>query len=155
MLHLIPAPLHRLALRVGHRLRKRWYRVTGRSATGVSVIGIDDAGRILLVRHGYGSGRWALPGGGVGRNEDPHACARREMGEELGCELDDLKLVGQFDDLFYGAPHHNLVFTCRFVGDPAADGREIVEVGWFARDGLPPDVVRFVFDRLAHAFPRG
>lgn len=119
------------------------------------MIGIDDAGRILLVRHGYGSGRWALPGGGVGRNEDPHACARREMREELGCELDDLQLAGEFDDLFYGAPHHNLVFTCRFVGDPAPDGREIIEVGWFARDGLPPDTVSFVFDRLAYAFPDG
>ena len=153
MLHLIPAPLHRLALRVAHRLRTRWRRWARPQTAGVSVIAVDEAGRVFLVRHAYGSGRWSLPGGGLGRKEDPADCARREMREELGCELERLEPTAQFDEVLYGAPHRAFVFTARFAGEPRADGREIVETGWFALDALPPDLVSFAAYRLRLAFP--
>jgi ADP-ribose pyrophosphatase YjhB (NUDIX family) len=53
------------------------------TAFGASVIAQDAQGRVLLVRHSYMWG-WALPGGGVGRNEPPEAAAIREMQEEVG-----------------------------------------------------------------------
>jgi 8-oxo-dGTP pyrophosphatase MutT (NUDIX family) len=153
VLHLIPAPLHRALLRLAHPLRKRWHRLTKRPTAGVTVIGLGEGGEVLLVRHAYGSGRWSLPGGGLGRREDPHACARREMREELGCDLADLALAAQIDETLYGAPHRSFVFTARFAGEPRADGREIVEIGWFARDAMPPDVVRIAIRRLKLVFP--
>jgi 8-oxo-dGTP pyrophosphatase MutT (NUDIX family) len=153
MLHLIPAPLHRLALRLAHGLRARWRRVVKPKTAGVSVIGVDARSRVFLVRHSYGSGRWSLPGGGLGYNEDPHACARREMREELGCELDDLALAAQFEETLYGAPHRAWVFTARFVGEPKLDGREVIDSGWFALDALPPDLVSFAEYRLRLVFP--
>lgn len=152
MLHLIPASWHRQVLRVGHRLRKRWRRASRRPGGGVSVIGIDAKGRILLVRHSYGSGRWALPGGGLRHGEDPAACARREMREELGCELEQVELAAAFDEELFGAPHRAWVFTARFVSEPRPDGREIVETGWFAREDFPPDLVSFARHRLKLAF---
>ncbi|MBO0750441.1 MAG: NUDIX domain-containing protein [Porphyrobacter sp.] len=153
MLHLIPAPLHRALLRVAHRLRRRWRRLAGPQTAGVSVIGIDEAGRVFLVRHAYGSGRWSLPGGGLGQHEDPEACARREMREELGCGLERVELAAQFDETLYGAPHRAFVFTARFAGEPKVDGREVIDSGWFALDALPPDLVSFAAYRLKLAFP--
>jgi ADP-ribose pyrophosphatase YjhB (NUDIX family) len=152
MLHLIPAPLHRALLRLAHGLRKRWRRLAKRPSGGVSVIATDEAGRVFLVRHGYGSGRWSLPGGGLGRDEEPRACAEREIREELGCALADVALVARFDEVLHGAPHRAFVFTARFVGEPRADGREVIETGWFALDALPPDLVSFAAYRLTLAF---
>lgn len=153
MLHLIPAPLHRLGLRIAHRLRKHWRRLTKKAGAGVSVIAVDAAGRVLLVRHGYGSGRWSLPGGGLGRGEAPEACARREMREELGCGLEDLQLVSRFDEQLYGATHRAFVFTASLAGEPRPDRREVVEIGWFRRDALPPGLAGPALRRLRLAFP--
>jgi 8-oxo-dGTP pyrophosphatase MutT (NUDIX family) len=153
MLHLIPAPLHRALLRIAHRVRKRWRRIARTQSAGVSVIALDGADRVFLVRHSYGSGRWSLPGGGLGYDEDPHACARREIAEELGCALADLALAAQFEETLHGAPHRAWVFTARFAGEPRPDGREVIDSGWFALDSLPPDLVSFADYRLRLAFP--
>lgn len=141
MLHLIPAPIHRALYRVAYRVRARWRQFTGRQSLGVAIIAHDDEGRVLLVRHSYGSGRWALPGGGRGRREDPADCARREMREELGCELTDLTFFEISHRKLHGAPNRTHVFTARLDRDPRPDGREIVDVGWFGLDALPPDIV--------------
>jgi len=152
MLHLIPAPLHRMTLRLAHRLRARWRRIVKPRTAGVSVIALDAQGRVFLVRHSYGSGRWSLPGGGLGYDEDPYACARREMREELGCALDDLILAAQFEETLYGAPHRAWVFTARFADEPQLDGRELIDSGWFALDALPADLVSFAAYRLRLVF---
>ncbi|MEU8438529.1 NUDIX hydrolase [Streptomyces sp. NPDC029216] len=50
----------------------------------------DGAGRVLLVRPGYGEpGRWLLPGGGVDSDlgETPRAAAAREVREEIGLDV--------------------------------------------------------------------
>jgi ADP-ribose pyrophosphatase YjhB (NUDIX family) len=153
MFRLIPAPLHRLALRIAHPLRERWLRWRKPQTAGVSVIAVDPQERVFLVRHSYGSGLWALPGGGLGRGEDPRACAHREMREELGCALENLELAGQIEEILYGAPHTGFVFTARFAGEPRIDGREVIDSGWFALDALPADLVRFAAYRLELAFP--
>ena len=152
MLHLIPAAWHRAALPWAHRLRKRWRRLVRRPTAGVSVIGLDERGQVFLVRHSYGSRHWALPGGGLGRGEEPLACARREMREELGCEIERVERAAEFEERLFGAPHHAFVFTAHFVGEPRADGREIIETGWFAREDFPADLVSFARPRLKLAF---
>ena len=153
MRHLIPAPLHRLALRLGHKARKRWWRLSRKSRSGVSVIALDEHKRILLVRHSYGSGMWTLPGGGIGGGEDAEACARREMQEELGCGLEELTLAVTFDEELYGARHRAFVFIGRFVSEPKADGGEIIDLGWFALDALPQGLSNLAAERLRRAFP--
>ena len=79
MLHLIPAPLHRAGLTLAHAVRIRWWQWRKPLLIGCRVLAFDEAERVLLIRHSYGSGRWMLPGGGVDRGEDPLAAALREL----------------------------------------------------------------------------
>ena len=58
MFHLIPAPLHRLALKIAYILRNKRRRSTGKARDGVSVVAHDFDGQILLIRHSYGPAEW-------------------------------------------------------------------------------------------------
>jgi ADP-ribose pyrophosphatase YjhB (NUDIX family) len=133
MLHLIPAPLHRLGLRIAYALRKRIRRMIRPDLAGVAVLLVDGEGRVLLVRHSYGPQGWSLPGGGLGRGEDPAEAARREMREELGCELEALECALVAQEVLSGASHTAHVFTARPLTEPRPDQREIDTVCWFAR----------------------
>jgi 8-oxo-dGTP pyrophosphatase MutT (NUDIX family) len=87
MAGLLPAPLHRALLPLAHRLRHAWRRWRKVPIAGVSVVITNLTGDVLLLKHSYGPDVWSLPGGGLGRGEDPLAAARREVREELGITL--------------------------------------------------------------------
>jgi 8-oxo-dGTP diphosphatase len=59
----------------------------------------DDAGRVLLVKQigGPYTGAWLLPGGGVDDGESIEDGLRREMREETGCDLDDVRPVATYE----------------------------------------------------------
>ena len=60
----------------------------------------DQAGRVLLIRRGFEpfAGSYALPGGFVEIGETTEASCRREVKEETGIDVGDLKLVGVYSD---------------------------------------------------------
>jgi len=60
---------------------------------------VDEGGRILIVKQTAGpfAGAWLLPGGSVELNERLEDAARRELHEETGYRVDDLRLVGRYD----------------------------------------------------------
>jgi ADP-ribose pyrophosphatase YjhB (NUDIX family) len=149
MLRLIPASLHRTGLRLAHALRRRWWRLARPTLEGVSVAAFDRAGRVLLVRHSYGTGRWALPGGGVRSGEDPHMAAAREFAEELGVAVTDLAPVAVIDEDLHGALNRVHLFKGMIADPPQPDGREVVAARLFARDALPEPVSATVASRLA------
>lgn len=148
MLHLIPAGLHRAGLNLAHELRKRWWRLAKPALSGVTVIARDDSGRVLLVRHSYGSGRWTLPGGGIRAGEEPLAAARREVAEELGCALDEAVLVGLHRGTLHGAPVKRHIVAGRLSAELRPDGREVAQARFFARDALPDGCAAIVTDAL-------
>lgn len=149
MLHLIPPPLHRAALRLAHRARHRWRLLRRAPIAGISVVVTDLDERVLLLRHSYGPAVWALPGGGLRRGESPEACARRELAEELGLAVGQLVLVGTFAETISGAPHTAHLYACRTDGHPRPDRREVIEARFFPAHSLPEPLGELSRTRIA------
>lgn len=133
----LPPQVHRLAYRAAYVARARWLRWRGGTVYGVSVIVRDEAERVLLVRHSYGRRHWTFPGGGRRQSEDPAKAAHREMAEELGCTLVDLRHLGRTEYVYHTANNVMEVFTATAGGEVRVDGRELVAAQFFARDALP------------------
>jgi len=136
--------LHRIALRVYRRLpvtaRRRVVRTIAPAFTVGSICVIERPdGALLLARLSYRNS-WGLPGGLMKRGESPAEAARREVREEVGLDVD---LIGDpavvVDE---AAQRVDIIFRARPVSgiDPSSahpTSPEILEVGWFAPDGLP------------------
>lgn len=153
MLRLIPPPLHRAALRAAHGLRKRWWRVRRPVLLGCRVLAFDAQGRLLLIRHSYGSDSWTLPGGGLRRGEDPVLAAAREFGEETGCRLVDARQFAVRDEPLFGATNRMHFITGVAAGVPRPDGREVIALAFHAAHALPdplaPSLASGIADWLA------
>jgi 8-oxo-dGTP pyrophosphatase MutT (NUDIX family) len=137
MLHLIPAPLHRAGLRLAHALRRRWWRLAKVKLNGCRIFAFDETGRVLLIRHSYGSGNWMLPGGGIDRGEAPLAAALRELQEECGCALEQARLFAVVEEPLYGTINRVHLVSGQAMGTPRGDGREVIELGFFSSADLP------------------
>ena len=139
--HLIlPAPVHRVGLRVAHRIRSQWWRWRKPSLEACRVLALDGEGRVLLVRHSYGSPNWMPPGGGMIPGEDPIRAGIRELGEELGCTLDGARVIDLVTDTLHGAGNRVHIIIGLAQGTPRPDRREITAAQFFALDDLPPDL---------------
>lgn len=150
MLHLIPPPLHRAGLRLAHAIRVRWWRLRKPALAGCRVLAIDGQGRVLLIRHSYGSGKWMLPGGGLARGEDPVAGATRELFEETGCRLTRPMVVERPTEDLHGARNTVHIVAGFTVDAPCADDREVIEARFFPAGSLPTPLAA----GLAEALPR-
>ncbi|MDE1916337.1 MAG: NUDIX domain-containing protein [Sphingomonadales bacterium] len=137
VLALAPAPFHRLALRIAHRVRRQWWRLRKPTLQGCRVLGLDQAGRVLLVRHSYGSGNWMPPGGGLKPGEDPLLAAAREFREEIGIDLGDAWLVSSTHDVLHGAGNVSYIVAGNCSATPRPDRREIIEAGFFTPGDWP------------------
>lgn len=77
----------------------------------------------MLIERRYPPFGWALPGGLVEENETAEAAVRREVREEVGLELDNLKLFG-----VYSEPGRDERFDCISIVYTAV-GRGQLRVG--------------------------
>ncbi|HEX6417011.1 MAG TPA: NUDIX domain-containing protein [Acidimicrobiales bacterium] len=139
------AAAHRALLRVWRRvprgLRQRIVRAFTPSFTvGAACVIERGDGSILLVRLSYRD-KWGLPGGLLERHEEVATCARREVLEEVGLEVD---LVGEPAVVVDSRPQRvDVVFRARPAqGADAAAVRprsvEVLETAWFPAGDLPP-----------------
>jgi 8-oxo-dGTP diphosphatase len=74
---------------------------------GVGVVVVRD-GRVLVGRRrgSHGGGTWALPGGHLEFGESVEDCARREVREETGLEIADLRPGPYASTLFEDEGRH-------------------------------------------------
>lgn len=120
---------------------RRWVlRVVAPSYTvGAACVIERDDGSVLLVRLVYRNG-WGLPGGLVKRHEDIAECARREVREEIGM---DVELTSEPAVVVDSRPQRvDVVFRARLAAGSDPDGTrpcsaEIREVRWFPASELP------------------
>lgn len=110
---------------------------------GVSVVVLDDEGRVLLNRRSD-NGKWSLIGGIPEPGEQPAACAVREVQEETGvhCVVERVLLVQALKPVTYDngdtCQYMDISLRCRAVGGEArVNDDESLEVGWFEVDALP------------------
>jgi 8-oxo-dGTP diphosphatase len=126
-------PLYRLAI----WLRGSVWRLRQPTLIGVRALIVRD-GAVLLIRHRSGKQPWALPGGGVQRNERLAEAARREAHEETGAPVRVERLQGVYDRIGDHISNYVAVFVCTPLGEPRpARSLEIAEARFFPFDGLP------------------
>ncbi len=146
---ILPRSLHRVALRWAHVIRHRWRRLAKLPLAGVSVFVTDGEGRLLLVRHSYGPGGWALPGGGMGRGEEPLDAACREVREEVGCLIEAPRVLDKIEETISGAPHTAWLVAGTTRDYPRPDKREVIEARFFPLHSLPEPQSEFTRKRIA------
>lgn len=95
-------------------------------------------GHVLAARRGVSmslAGYWEFPGGKIEFGEDPQSALRREILEELGCEIEVGKHI---DSTPYGYSFGTVMFTSFWAsitsGEPIA--REHSELRWCAPNEL-------------------
>jgi ADP-ribose pyrophosphatase YjhB (NUDIX family) len=112
------------------------------------VLALDRQGRVLLIRHSYGSDRWMPPGGGMKRGEDARIAGARELLEETGCRLHGAVLVTCAEETMRGAHNTVHIIAGQTADTPRPDGREVLEAQFFALDALPDDLAPQFRERL-------
>lgn len=147
----IPSYIHWLRQRVGHQKIILTY---------ASVVPFDAQGRILLQRRAD-THVWGLPGGVLEPGESLTDCARRELFEETGLSVGDLRLVGSYTDPKYDTayPNGDLVQQCTLCfqgqisgGRLQPDPEESLALEFFAPADLPwAEMPNFYVDMLHDA----
>jgi ADP-ribose pyrophosphatase YjhB (NUDIX family) len=133
----IAAHIARLRAAVGHDLLL---------LPSVSVVPVDQAGRILLVRHAGHHDGWGVLGGAIDVGESPGEAAVRETREEIGVEVQLVRLLDVLGGPDYEVTYPNgdraayvtTVYEAMIIdGSPAPADGELEDVAWFAPDELP------------------
>jgi len=128
-------PWSGLLVQRGYRLRQP--RVT----IGAVGVLLDGAGeQVFLVEHVlHAEYPWGLPGGWIGRGENPAQAVEREFREETGLHVRALRplLIECTPQL---RAHLDTVFLCVLDGEPqtARLSHELLSCRWTPLDALPP-----------------
>jgi NAD+ diphosphatase len=92
---------------------------------------------LLLIRNAaWSAGRFSLVAGFLDFGESLEECVQREVREETGVEVANIRYVGS--QCWPFPSQQMLGFLADYVsGDITPDGSEVVEANWFHEDALP------------------
>ena len=113
-----------------------------RPLVGVAVIVVRN-GRVLLGKrkNSHGNGTWQFPGGHLEYGESIEACARRELREETGLVIDELR-IGPYTNDFFEKERKHYVTLFVIAGKTRGDVRngepdKCERWDWFPWSRLP------------------
>jgi len=110
------------------------------SAGGVVYRQTTQGPEVVLIK---ADGRWSLPKGGIEKGEKPEAAALREIAEETGLPINQLRLLRRLPDVSYAFGWHGTVvfktvtnYLVELIGDAALAPQfsEVEDVRWFQPD---------------------
>lgn len=120
------------------RVRLRIIRTTQKTFTvSAGALVTNSKNEILLLDHVLRpKSGWGIPGGFMNHGEQPEQAVAREIMEEVGLEITNIKMlrvrtVGR---------HIEILFSAEAEGEPEVLSREIKSAGWFAVDEIPAEM---------------
>lgn len=128
--------LKRLFYKVLNPFRKLYWYIFKPKTIGVKCL-IESEGKFLCILNSYYP-MWTFPGGGVNRKETSLEAAKRETLEEVGLDIQEWTLLGEYHserefkrDVVY-CFHSNIKITNFRI-----DNDEVIEAGWFSEAEIP------------------
>jgi ADP-ribose pyrophosphatase YjhB (NUDIX family) len=120
--------------------RVRIVRSTQKKFTvSAAAVVVNETGEVLLLNHVLRADlSWGIPGGFIANGEQPEAAVRREIREETGLELENIKLIR----VRTMNRHIEILFRASPVGTARVQSLEINELGWFKVNEMP--------DKMSH-----
>ena len=109
---------------------------------GIGVF-IFKSGEFLMGRRGsaHGDGTWSLPGGHLEFGEEFEDTARREVREETGLSIGNVRFGAVTNDYFEAERRHYVTIwmLSAYAGGTATilEPDKLSELGWFDFDNLP------------------
>lgn len=141
----------RVWLALPWRLRRLFIRVSHGSFTAsAAAVVVNSDNKVLALRHLLRPLPWGLPGGFIDGGEQPSDAIRRELQEEVGLEIEDLRLL----QLRTVGRHIEIMFAATSQEEPRISSSEIEEAGWYTLEELPDRLPADQFD-LARKVVRG
>lgn len=116
---------------------KIYWFVFKSESEGVKCI-IENEDCILLIRNTYGRMQWTFPGGHIEKNENPEEAIIREVKEEVGLKIENLKLLGKILSTKEYKKDNIFCFSAKAKDKGIyIDKTEILEAKWFTIKELP------------------
>lgn len=118
---------------------------------GAVTVIIDESGRILLEQRRFPKETWGLPGGLMELGESTEEVAKREVFEETGLTVKDLKLINVYSGANHFVKAENgdefyvvtvAYFTESFEGKVHVDKKESISFEFFEPEKLPAKMVK-------------
>lgn len=105
----------------------------------VVIVGITNGNRLLLTKYAAGYARYALVAGFVEVGETLEDAVRREVMEEVGLKVKNIRYYKSQPWAFSGSLLSG--FFAEVDGDDTVtvDQKELSEASWFEREAIPPD----------------
>lgn len=100
---------------------------------------LEKNGKFLLVQEGKKTckGKWNIPAGGLDENESIIECAKREIYEETGCEVEITGILEIANEILEGLNVIAFIFDTKIIDENIkADGEEILDVKWFTYEEI-------------------
>lgn len=118
---------------------------------GVKAIVEDENGRVLLLQrskpfHGEDFLKWDIPGGRIDVGEKLADALRRELNEETGLDLAEIKNTFHVQDILFNPKLHvvRVTYEVTATGDVTLSD-EHIEFQWFKKDEIPAELTDLYF----------
>ena len=130
-------------------IRKIYGFIIRPETTGVKCLVKNQNNEYLLIKTTYSGDYWTVPGGGVHRNESLEHAIRREVKEEIGVDITELKQLGSYvSRAEYKKDTVYLYVAKTLQATTAKNLREISKAQWFSQDSIPQNRSRSLSEVL-------